>query len=275
MRRVFLPRAAGLAAGAVLIWLASITPAAAQYGRPSMSEVPVGEQYHVEALFDFWAPGMTANVSSESLGILGSEIDVKADLGYVDKKIGEFRFVLRPGRKHKFRIAYMPVRYSADSILNRTLVFNGIAFKVGLPIQSEFKWDTWRLGYEYDFVARDWGFVGFFVEARETSVRLSLNSPIDSEFTEARGPVPAIGGVVRVYPHKNVGITAEFGGFNLPEVNNYKGDFFDYDISGTVSFNRYVGVQAGYRSLDGSYIAKHDNGSLKLDGLYFAGVVRF
>jgi hypothetical protein len=42
-----------------------------------------------------------------------------------------------------------------------------------------------------------------------------------------------------------------------------------------VNFTNYVGVQAGFRRLDASYIAKKDTGDLKLNGLYFAGVVRF
>jgi hypothetical protein len=275
MPRVSLPRAAGLAAAAVLIWLASAATAAAQYGRPSISDAPLGEQYHVEALFDFWAPNLEATVSSESLGILGSDIDVKTDLNYQDKTIGEFRLVLRPGRKHKFRMAYTPVRYDSDVTLSRTIVFNGIAFKVGIPVTSEFKWDTWRFGYEYDFVYTDKGFVGFFVEARETSAKVTLTSPVDTEFSEARGPIPAIGGIARVYPHRMVSITGEFSGFKLPRINDYEGDFFDFDLYSTVSFTRNVGVQGGYRRLDASYLAKHDTGQLKLTGLYFAGVVRF
>ena len=275
MPRLHLPRAAGLAAGAVCLWLAGVTPAAAQYGRPSTSDPAVGERYHVEAVLDFWSPSLDATVSSESLGILGSNVDAKADLGYEDKTIREFRIVLRPARKHKFRIAYTPVTYSSDTILNRTIVFNGIAFKVGLPIQSEATWNTWRFGYEYDFVYTDRGFVGFFVEARDTTASVSLSSPIDSEFSRARGPIPAIGGVARVYPHKNVSITGEFSGFKLPEINDYKGDFFDFDLYGTVNFTNNVGAQFGYRTLDASYLAKHDSGELKLKGVYFAGVVRF
>jgi hypothetical protein len=61
----------------------------------------------------------------------------------------------------------------------------------------------------------------------------------------------------------------------LPEINNYQGDFFDFDIYGTYSFTKNFGAQGGYRTLDASYLAKHDNGELKLKGLYFAGVVRF
>jgi len=149
MRSVCMPSAARLA-GAILLLLAAALPARAQYGRPAMSDPAVGENYHIEGVLNLWNPELNATIESESLGIIGDKLDIKTDLGYVDKQIREFRLVLRPARKHKFRVAYTPIDYSGDVILSRDIIFNGIKFTVGLPIQTEFKWNTWRLGYEYD-----------------------------------------------------------------------------------------------------------------------------
>ena len=113
-----LPRISAVAAGALALVAVSVLPARAQYGRPMVSDPAIGEKYHVEAIINFWNPNLDAVIASESLGIPGSEIDVQADLGYVDKSIREFRFVLRPGRKHKFRIAYTPIKYEGDVILS-------------------------------------------------------------------------------------------------------------------------------------------------------------
>ncbi len=270
-----LPRLSAVAAGALALVAVSVVPVRAQYGRPMVSDPAIGEKYHVEAIISFWKPSLEALVSSESLGIAGSDIDVKADLGYVDKSIREFRFVLRPGRKHKFRVAYTPIKYDGDVLLQRTIVFNGIRFNVGLPVQTEFTWNTWRFGYEYDFVYTDRGFAGFIVEARHVDAQLALRSPIDDEFTQAKGPVPAIGGIGRVYVHKHVSITGEITGMKVPRIQDYVGSFFDLDIYGTVNFTNNVGVQAGYRTLDAAYTAKQDTGTLELRGLYFTGVVRF
>jgi hypothetical protein len=275
MRSVYVARTGRVAAGALLLLVAAVAPARAQYGRPSMEDPAIGEKYHVEAELNFFNPNLDATISSESLGIVGDEINVKSDLGYVDKTIREFRLVLRPGKKHKFRVAYTPVKYEGDTILGRTIVFNGISYTVGLPIQTDFTWNTWRFGYEYDFVYTDRGYAGFIVEARQTDASLELRSPVDDEFTRARGPIPAIGGAFRIYPVKHFSITGEFTGFKVPEINDYKGDFFDLDIYGTYNFTHNFGLKGGYRTLDASYLAKHDNGSLELHGLYFAGLVRF
>ena len=46
----------------------------------------------------------------------------------------------------------------------------------------------------------------------------------------------------RVYPVKHFAITGEFTGFKLPEINDYEGDFFDFDIYGTYNFTHNFGV---------------------------------
>ncbi len=270
-----LPRVYAVAAGALALVALSAVPAVAQYGRPMASDPAIGEKYHVEAVINFWNPSLDATIASESLGIPGSDIDVKTDLGYTDKSVREFRFVLRPGRKHKFRVAYTPIEYDGDVLLQRTIVFNGIAFNVGLPVQTEFKWNTWRFGYEYDFVYTDRGFAGFIVEARYTDAQLALRSPIDDEFAQAKGPVPAFGGIGRVYVHKRVSITGELTGMKLPDIEDYKGSLFDLDIYGTFNITHNFGAQLGYRTLDASYTAEQDTGSLELRGLYVTGVARF
>jgi hypothetical protein len=275
MRISVFRRATGVAVGSILLWLAAAAPASAQYGRPTMEDPAIGERYHVETSYGFWKPDLTATISSEQLGIPGSDIDVKSDLGYTDSAIRQFHLVLRPGKKHKFRIEYIPVKYEGDTILNRTIVFNGIEFNVGLPVQSQFEWDTWRLGYEYDFVYTDRFYAGFILEVRQTTAKLALNSPIDSEFTEARGPVPGIGGVVRAYPAKNFSITGEVTGLKVPAIDEYEGNFVDVNIYGTFNFTNNFGVQGGYRALDAGYIAKLDTGDLTLKGFYFTGVARF
>jgi hypothetical protein len=270
-----LARFGARAAGALGLVLLAAGPAFAQYGRPTMSSPAVGEEYHIEAAVAFWFPTIEATVSSESLGIVGDEIDLKSDLGYEDKNLREFRLVLRPGRKHKFRVAYLPMSYDAETVLERTIVFNGIAFQAGLPVESEFKWNTWRFGYEYDFLYRDRGYFGFLVEVRYIDAELGLRSPIDDEFTQASGPVPAVGLVFRGYPARNFSITVEGAGAFLPSIDDYEGSLFDLDAYGTLNFTNNVGAQFGYRYQDVSYTAELDTGDMTLDGFYFTGVVRF
>ena len=183
--------------------------------------------------------------------------------------------MLRPATKHKFRFEYTPIRYDAETVLTRDIIFNGIEFPIAIPIESEITWRAYRFSYEYDFIYRDRGFLGLVLEAKYTDVAASLTNALDLEFIHARAPIPAVGLIGRGYVAPNISITGEFTFFKLPEIQGNSGRYFDIDVYGTVNFTDNVGAQGGYRSFDVIYKVENDNGDLQLKGLYFGGVLRF
>ena len=90
-------------------------------------------------------------------------------------------------------------------------------------------------------------------------------------------PSAAIGAIGRVYVVPNISITGEFTTFRVPQSlsTTYNAHYTDIDIYGTVNFTDYVGVKAGYRSLDLGYLIKSDSGAFTLNGLYFGAVLRY
>ena len=215
-------------------------------------------------------------VSSEQLGIHGSQIDFKRDLGLTDQRFPALQ-QLRPARSHKFRLQYIPVNYTQTATLNQDIVFNGIRYRLGLPVNSTLDWKTYEIGYEYDFVVKNCGFVGFILEAKYTDVQVSLASPIASEFAHARGPIPAIGGIARYYVVPNISITGEVSGFKIPDSidSRYNAHYVDIDIYGTLNFTNNIGVKGGYRSRDVGYLIQSDTGAFVMKGIYFGGVLRY
>ena len=264
-----------LAAGA---WMAlSAVTADAQY--TGMADPATGETYHFEFSGGAWKPTITAIISSESLGIPGTDINFVDDLGIVDETFKDMRAVLRLARKHKLRASYVPIEYVAESTLKRTIIFNGIRYDIGLPVNSKLDFKAWRFGYEYDFIYRDRGFIGFILEAEYTDVTASLDSPLSREFVSAKVPVPAVGLIARGYVFANVALTGELTGMKLPgnieSLDNNTGEYWDLDLYGTLNFTDNVGVQGGYRRLSVEYRIDRDFGDLKLSGYYVNGVVRF
>ena len=241
MRSVCVPRAA-LARGVLLVLLAAAAAARAQYGRPSMSDPAIGEKYHVEGVLNF--------VESRPRG---HDLErVARDRRERDRPQGRPRLRGQADSRVPLRAAageeaQVPDRLHArqlhgDVVLTRTIIFNGINFTLGLPIQTEFKWNTWRFGYEYDFVYTDRGYVGFIVEARETDAELHAAGPLTTSSRAPAGRFRRIGGAAASIPSKHLSITGEFTGFKLPEINHYQGDFFDFDIYGTYNFTKNFGV---------------------------------
>lgn len=262
-------------AGLGLIGSASDAPA--QYRRPATGVV--GEEYHIEASYGWWNAEPSLIVNSESLEILGTDVNLIEDLGIEKHKLGKFDLVLRPGKKHRFRFSRLPMHYEADDTVKRSFVFNGQSYNVGLPVQTLANFDTYRFGYEYDFLYFTKGFVGALIDLKYTNVNVELNSPIGAEFTKATAPIPTIGIVARGYPIANLAITGEMSFFrvpdNLAEQLDGDGSYTDFDVNATYNFNRYVGAQAGFRRVNIFYDVDLDSGTLKFTGLYFGGILRY
>jgi hypothetical protein len=257
--------------------LAAAVPARAQFNVPAPP--PPGEDYRVEIGAMFWKPSPELTIRSNDLGLIGNEIDFVQEFGIEDKRFREFRVTLKPGRKHKLRLHYLPIKYEQEATIQRQIVFAGQVFNVGIPATATVDWKFWRFGYEWDFISRSSGFLGLVTELKYNQVRGEIGTPIANldATAEQTAPVPAIGLVGRGYLSKNVSITGEFTGFKLPDafIEEFDGAFWDFDIYGTVNLGRNAAVQAGYRSLDVDYIADEDLGRLKMKGIYFGGLVRF
>jgi hypothetical protein len=252
-------------------------PARAQYAVKGPSNPSTGENYHVEIGGFLWNPTPDIVISSERFGIVGTDIDFVNDLGIEKTRFKQLRVTLHPARKHKLRFEYTPITYDAEGSLTADVIFNGIRFPVTLPVTTNLQWKAYRFSYEYDFVSRDRGFAGLILEAKYTDVQATLTNFVATEFARARAPIPAIGGIARVYVVPNISITGEFSGIKLPDSINdkYRAKYYDLDIYGTVNFSDHFGAQAGYRSFDVLYKVDKDAGDLQLKGLYLGGIVRF
>jgi hypothetical protein len=248
----------------------------AQY-RPAV-ETAIGEKYHIEGGFAFWDPDIDLVVSSEALGIPGDDVDLTDDLGIESKKLRTFTLVLRPATKHKFRFQYLPLKYEAEAIIDRDFVFNGLRYRVGLPVNTSADLTTYRFGYEYDFLYFSRGYVGALFDLKYTDVDVTLNSPIGTAFTREVAPIPGIGGTGRGYLAKNVSVTGEVSYFRIPQSlgkDEWGGRYLEYDVYGTVNFNQNVGAQIGLRSIHAEYFEDLDAGDLRFKGWYFGGVFRY
>ena len=112
----------------------------------------------------------SSSAASRSTASSAASIDFVEDLGIEKTWFTQLKVVLRPATKHKFRFEYTPIKYDAETVLTRDIIFNGIEFPIAIPIESEITWRAYRFAYEYDFIYRDRGFVGLVLEAKYTDV---------------------------------------------------------------------------------------------------------
>lgn len=276
-------RAAGCPAftlsGALALLLAFSTPAAAQFGQKKQTEPAMGENYVMEIQYLWWKPDVIGSVTSDRLDILGSRVDLVEDLGFEgDTRFRDWRFTFKPGRKHKFRFEYSPLKFQAEGVLTREITFAGQTFPVSLPIESSLEWKVWRFGYEWDFISRSRGYMGVLIEGRKTDLTAELNSLVTSGEVFASAPLPAIGIVTRVYPLPDLAVHFEFSGMKAPERffgDRYSGVYTDMELSATVNITKNLGVTGGWRRMNTDIRVDADHGDLNFRGYSFGGVVRF
>ena len=232
------------------------------------------EDHHVEAGIVFWKPDPELVLRT---GSGGTDVDLINVFGVESKNFNEFRVTLKPGRKHKIRFQYVPMEYDKNAVLTQTFTFGGRTYTVNAAASMDFEWTLMRFGYEWDAVSTDRGFFGIIAELKHNKITADLTSAAlnVSSSTDTTAPLPAFGGIGRVYVAPSVSLTAEVTGFKLPESDDMRGKFVDFDIYGTFSLGKHVGVQGGYRSLDVDYLVDDDAGELKMKGPYFGALVRF
>jgi hypothetical protein len=264
----------------VLGVVAAPSIASAQYRPYATTADAVGEDYHIEASYSWWNAEPSLIVNSESLEILGTDVDLVTDLGIEKKRLAIFDIVLRPARKHRFKFQRMPIKYEVDAFpVQREFIFNGQLFRIGLPVTTTVDFTTYRFGYEYDFLYFKRGFLGALIDLKYTNVDVTLDSPIGSEFISATAPIPTVGVVGRAYVLPNLAINGELSLLRTPEglQEQLEGNasYTDFDLNGTYNFSKNFGVKMGYRRTTVFYDVELDTGDLKFKGLYFGGVVRY
>ena len=269
-----------VALSALILALCAV-PAQAQY-RPVQKAGPgissqLGENYHIEIAANFWNPDPSLVVAADSLDVAGTPVDAVLALGLTKKRFTDFKIELRPALRHKLRLDYLPIQYTSTATLTADVIFNGQVYHASTPVASELQWKEYRVSYEYDLISNHSGFVGLVLTGAFTDARFHLNGQGLDELAQTQAPIPAIGGIARVYPTTGFALTAEVAYFKLPDslIKDVSSHYIDWDVSATWNITNNFGAVAGYRRIDAEMNASRVKGAAIFTGAYFGGVMRY
>jgi hypothetical protein len=223
----------------------------------------------------FWKPSPTLMLSTDTLIDAGvNEVDFVEEFAIPDTYFPEFRASI--GRNHKFRTGFVTFTYEEETVITRTIRFQGRTFNIGAPAIADINWKLYRFGYEWEFVSGRDGYLSLVTDLKYNRVEASIDSPVltAAATTDVTAPIPTLGVAGRGYLAPALSVTGEFTAMKM----GWQDDelkFFDFDLYGTVNFGRNVGVVGGYRSVVARYLLDGDSGDLKMKGLYFGALVRF
>jgi len=263
-----------------LLVLAALALASAIIPAPASAQTPsnggVGEKYWIEFSATWWQPNLKGSVSSDRLGVIGSQIDFAKDLDLGSARFTDFRLVLRPAKKHRFRFQYTPIAFTGDSVLSRDITFAGKVYPISLPVSSTLDWHVWRFGYEWDFFYRPRGFVGVVIQTGITQFDAGIDSIIGSAEASGTAPLVEFGLAGRVYPIRNLAVNMEGTYGKLTDLEpDHVLTSLALDFSATYNFTNYVGVSGGWRRTNTNLQIDSDRGDLTFSGFWLGGVVRY
>ncbi len=271
---------------ALLALLACAGPASAQFS-PAPA-FPVGELYRIELLGSLWPPAQDLTVSSRGSGAPGATTGTAADEDIAAPRFTDLRVRLRLSRRQRVHLDYLPVRYPAATTLDRGPAPDGTGLEPGVPAAATLTWKTWRLAYEYDAIHVTRASLGLFAEAAFTDVQVVLDHAAGTgcdaasgacDLARLRRPVPAAGGVVRLYPSPVIMLGAEASLLRMPDwagdILGYTGEHLAYDIHAALNFIEAFGLQIGYRSRGLRLRTADHDADLKLEGVYVGALLRF
>ena len=260
----------------VLTLLTASRVASAQTTTTSDPKAGVGEKYWIEFTATFWPPGLTGSVLSDDLGAIGNRIDLVSDLALDQSRSIDLRLILRPGKKHRFRLQYTPTETTGNGLLTRDITLGGQVYPVSLPVQSFMTWNVLRGGYEWDFFYRPRGFVGVIVETGYMKMRAGIDSILGTGEVFGESPLVAIGLAGRFYPIQNLAIHMEGTGLKLTNLSeDDEIETLSLDFSATYNFTRSFGVAGGWRRNDTRLKIDADSGDVSFRGFWIGGTVRY
>jgi hypothetical protein len=125
-------------------------------------------------------------------GNSGTDLSLSEELEADPAAFWRVRLTADLGTRHRLSLLVAPLRIEASGRIDREIDFNGARFSAAVPLESRYRFDSYRLTYRYTVLQRDRLRVGLGVTAKIRDAAISLRGgDVFSEKTNT-GFVPLI-----------------------------------------------------------------------------------
>jgi hypothetical protein len=209
--------------------------------------------------------------SNPSGNIQGSSengtIDLQKDLGFntysTFSGLVDWKFT----RKNHFVFAVSPFQQQRQTVLNRTITYQGQTFDVGLSTHADLQANLYAPGYQYDIIRRKRGHIGVGVQIDLFDAKASLTAQAQTtgdgvHHAEVSGsgslvaPIPVAGPQFRLYLTNSPRLFVEGDLYGM-YLFGY-GNFISTADTLGLTINRHLSVNAGY-SLGSRLVVNNNN----------------
>jgi len=218
----------------ILIIIAASMPCASSRGYTQW-HIDLESGYVFSGYNDVRIPGDTGTQIS-----LSEELDTDPTF-FVRGRIG---YSIRD--RHTITVLIAPLRVTAAGMVNRTVAFDGEEFSPDVPLESRYRFDSYRLTYRFDFYRTDKlrGGLGGTAKIRDASI--SLEGEGKKAEKKNTGFVPLLNFRIQWFLRPNLSLTLDGDALAAPQ-----GRAEDVSITVQYNVNRRFCLKTGYRVLEG------------------------
>jgi len=179
-------------------------------------------------------------------GDSGTKLSLTEDLSADSFPAWRARYTVRLAGKHDLGVLAAFLTMRADGTLDRPVEFNGATFPAGTPLESKFRFNSYRLTYRYllydspKFRFR----AGASAKVRDAVIRLEGGGQ-ESEKTDL-GFVPLLSFSAIWLAHPRLHLVLDADALAAPQ-----GRAEDVLLAAVAPLNDHVSLKAGYRILEG------------------------
>jgi outer membrane protein len=212
-------------------------------------------------------------------GLAGSPIDLENDLGYDDSQNLTAEVALQLGDL-RLAAGYLPINFSGEGTLNRTVIFNGRTYSATARAASDVDINLYDVGLSYYILNFDDLPVRFQL-APELSVKifdasLSLDGQENLTGTSLHEEESGIAGIPTIGARARVGFSDFFAVLGRVGYLEFNDNSF-LDVDGQIEFSPIplAGVYGGYRYFDVTVDEDNVYIDTQFSGPYVGAFVRF
>jgi hypothetical protein len=222
----------------------------------------------------YWITNFNSKLRVSDSG-LGTEINLKSDLGMKSENFPEGRFTWFTGKNSRIRIAYTQESFSGDNMLDRTIEFSGKTYPANSTVISNLDIKYGRVGWIWQFInIADIVKFGTEVDVKLFDAKAKLSAP-NMDINESKAfffGLPTLGLALDVTPPVvPIDAFAEATGMAAGKYG------YCYDVEAGVKFVpiKFVNIEGGYRIFYMKAENDQDFAKLRLTGPFVGATIRF
>jgi len=225
----------------------------------------------------WWFTDLQSKVKVTDSNGIGTDIDLKDDLGLKDEGLPEIRLTWYTGKKSKIWAAYGQVGYDGDENVQKTIQFGDTTYTLGTRVKTELDMKYLDVDWAWQFIYIDKGLfkAGTLLGAKVFWLNASLEAPDLATPIKEKEKItfglPTLGIALDFNPHKMLNIYAQGSGL-------YAGSYgylYDAEIGIKLIPIKILSIVGGYRIMQLKAEDGDDYAKAKLYGPFVGVTVRF